>query len=112
MALVACNECGHPVARTAAVCPGCGKRRQMGLLARLFRNFVVGMLLIGGGCWYVGHKWAVEVRKQATEARQATEAKKQAAEARKQAADARKAAKTAGTGTLRRPAIARRPVDE
>ena len=35
MALVSCKECGKEVSDGAAVCPHCGKKLRMGLLAKI-----------------------------------------------------------------------------
>jgi hypothetical protein len=63
MALVACNECGRSIAGSAPVCPGCGKRRQMGLVARLFLNFVVGVVLLSALSAFLGVKLFSEAKR-------------------------------------------------
>jgi hypothetical protein len=65
MPLVACRACGHQVDTSALACPGCGatdpgckiSRQRRDLIVSLVQ-FVIVIVLLGGGGWYA---WKVSV---------------------------------------------------
>jgi len=44
--LVACETCGHEIAKSATMCPHCGARQRMGLVAQLLRGVVIAFLIV------------------------------------------------------------------